>query len=77
MTKDNIAHMDWLRKRLEESDDDLLKELPRHTIQMLMGAEADALCGAEYRKRSSKRTNRRNGYRAPRAPDTRIGTLVC
>lgn len=40
-----------------------------------MSAEADEICGAEYRKRSSERVNRRNGYRPPRAFDTRMGTL--
>ena len=75
MAKNNIAHMDWLRKQLEAIDDDLLKELLHNTIEMLMGAEADAICGAEYRKRSSDRTNRRNGYRPPRDLDTRLGTL--
>ena len=75
MAKDNIAHLDWLRKQLEATDDDLLKELLHHTIELLMGAEADALCGAEYRKRCSDRTNRRNGYRPARDLDTRVGTL--
>jgi putative transposase len=40
-----------------------------------MSAEADEICGAEYRKRSPERVNMRNGYRPPRALDTRIGTL--
>ncbi len=75
MAKDNIAHLDWLRKKLQETGDDLLKELLHHTIEMLMSAEADAICGAEYRKRSSERVNSRNGYRPPRALDTRMGTL--
>ncbi len=43
-------------------------------IQMLMGAEADALCGAGYRERSEARLTRRNGYRT-REFDTRVGTL--
>jgi putative transposase len=75
LAKENITHIDWLRKKLEETDDDLLKELLHHTIQELMGAEADAICGAEYRTRSSERVNTRNGYRPPRAFDTRLGTL--
>ena len=43
-------------------------------IHTLMGAEADALCGAGYGERSAERTNSRNGYRH-RQFDTRAGTL--
>src|SRR5712671_2580004 len=39
-----------------------------------MGAEAGALCGADYGQRSTERTNQRNGYRH-REFDTRAGTL--
>jgi len=42
--------------------------------EALMGAEADAVCGAEYRSRDEGRTNRRNGYRL-REWDTRAGVL--
>jgi putative transposase len=42
--------------------------------QALMGAEADALCGAGYGERSSERVNIRNGYRE-RDWDTRVGTI--
>jgi len=75
LAKDNITHIEWLRKKLEENDSDVLKEMLLLTIDTLMGAEADAICGAEYRKRSSERVNTRNGYRPPRAFDTRLGTL--
>jgi transposase-like protein len=40
----------------------------------LMGAEADALCGAPYGERSPERVNQRNGYRTRRW-DTRAGTI--
>ncbi len=75
MARDNITHIEWLRKKLEENDSDVLEEMLLLTIDTLMGAEADAICGAEYRKRSSERVNTRNGYRPPRAFDTRLGTL--
>jgi putative transposase len=39
-----------------------------------MGAEVDAVCGAEYGARSAERTNTGNGYRA-REWDTRAGTV--
>jgi transposase-like protein len=43
-------------------------------VHALMGAEADAVCGAEYGVRSDERTNTRNGYRH-RDWDTRAGTI--
>jgi putative transposase len=43
-------------------------------VQALMGAEADALCGAPLGQRSADRVNQRNGYRERRL-DTRVGTL--
>ncbi len=42
--------------------------------EALMGAEADAVCGAPFGVRSPDRTNTRNGYRA-RDWDTRAGTI--
>jgi Transposase, Mutator family len=42
--------------------------------EALMGAEAEAVCGAGYGERSPERVNRRNGYRE-RDWDTRVGTI--
>jgi transposase-like protein len=42
--------------------------------QQLMGAEADAICGAGYGEVSAERVNSRNGYR-DRRWDTRAGTI--
>jgi transposase-like protein len=64
----------WLRKQLEEADVDLLREMVTTFAQALMGAEADAVCGAAFGERSSERTNTRNGYRA-REWDTRAGSI--
>ncbi len=64
----------WLRKHLETADADLLREMLGTFIQALMGAEADALCGAPYGTRSPERVNTRNGYRS-RPFNTRTGTL--
>jgi putative transposase len=64
----------WLRKQLEEASPDLLREMVREFAEALMGAEADALCGADYGERSPERVNIRNGYRE-RAWDTRVGTI--
>jgi putative transposase len=64
----------WLRKQLEEASPDLLRAMVQEFAEGLMGAEADALCGAAYGERSSERVNRRNGYRG-RDWDTRVGSI--
>ena len=63
-----------LAERLTTTHPDVLRELLATFIHTLMGAEADALCGAGYGERSTERTNSRNGYRH-RQFDTRAGTL--
>ena len=63
-----------LEDRLATASPDLLRELLSTFIHALMGAEADALCGAGYGERSENRTNTRNGYRH-RDFDTRVGTF--
>jgi putative transposase len=63
-----------LTERLTAAHPDVLRELLSMFIHTLMGAEADALCGAGYGERSTDRTNQRNGYRH-REFDTRAGTL--
>jgi transposase-like protein len=65
---------DWIRKGFEEHGEDLLREMVKAFAQVLMGAQVDALCGAEYGSRTPTRVNQRNGYRN-RAWDTRVGTL--
>ena len=61
-------------KVLEEAEPDDLRSLLSSMIHLLMNAEADTVCGAEYGQRSTDRNNHRNGYR-PRKLDTRMGTL--
>ncbi|MEQ7129554.1 IS256 family transposase, partial [Actinopolymorpha sp. B11F2] len=53
---------------------DLLRQLLGTFIDVLMGAEADAICGAPYGVPSPDRVNSRNGYRH-RDFDTRAGTI--
>jgi transposase-like protein len=53
---------------------DLLRELVEQTINALLSADADAVCGAGYGERSPERVNRRNGYRE-RDWDTRVGSI--
>jgi putative transposase len=64
----------FLAEHLERAEPDLLRAMLRTFVEALMGAEADAVCGAPYGVRSEERTNSRNGYRA-REWDTRTGTV--
>jgi transposase-like protein len=64
----------WLEEQLAQASPDLLRSMVQTFAEALMGAEADAVCGAAYGERSDQRTNTRNGYRR-RAWDTRAGTV--
>jgi putative transposase len=64
----------WLRKQLEDAHPDLLRVMVKEMAEALMGAEADAVCGAGYGERTPERVNRRNGYRE-RDWDTRVGSI--
>jgi putative transposase len=65
---------EWLREQLEEASPDLLRAMVQDFAVALMGAEADALCGARYGERSPERVNGRNGDRG-REWDTRVGSI--
>jgi putative transposase len=75
LVTDRIDALESFRKQLEGADVDLLREMVKVFAEQLMGADADAACGADYGERSPERTNRRNGYRE-RAWDTRAGTIA-
>lgn len=62
-----------VRKHLE-ANPDLLREMLQALAEAVMGAEADAICGASYGERSAERVNSRNGYRE-RQWDTRVGSV--
>jgi putative transposase len=64
----------WLRKQVEEAHPDLLRAMVKEMAEALMGAEADAVCGAGWGERSPEWVNRRNGYRE-RDWDTRVGSI--
>ena len=64
----------WLEEQLAQASPDLLRSMVQTFAEALMGAEADAVCGAAYGERSQERTNIRNGYRR-REWDTRAGTI--
>src|SRR5690242_2613736 len=64
----------WLQEQLAQASPDLLRSMVATFAEALMGAEADAVCGAGYGERSADRTNTRNGYRR-REWDTRAGSI--
>ena len=70
----SIDPAQFLSEHLERAEPDLLRAMLKTFIDVLMGAEADALCGAPYGARSADRVNFRNGYRS-REWDTRAGTM--
>jgi transposase-like protein len=72
--KPSIDPARMLHDQLATASPDLLRDLLSTFIDALMGAEADALCGAPYGVASPERVNQRNGYRH-RDFDTRAGTL--
>jgi putative transposase len=74
MVDPRMDAMAWLRKQLAEECPDLARAMLERVASELMGAEADALCGAAYGEPSPERVNQRNGYRARRW-DTRAGTI--
>ena len=63
-----------LGQALAEASPDLMRELLQTMINALLSADADAVCGAEWGRRSEERINHRNGYRH-RPLDTRVGTI--
>ena len=60
-------------EQLGQASPDLLRTMVTTFAEALMGAEADAVCGAGYGERSDERTNTRKGYRR-RDWDTRAGS---
>lgn len=74
MVDSNMKALAVLRKRIEDGEVNIPLEMVKAFAEHLMGAEADALCGAGYGERSPERVNHRNGYRL-RDWDTRVGTM--
>lgn len=64
----------FLDEHLAQASPDLLRSMLKTFAEALMGAEAEAICGAGYNARSVERTNHRNGYRERRW-DTRAGSI--
>jgi putative transposase len=70
----SIDPASFLAEHLERAEPELLRSMLKTFVDALMGAEADAICGAPYGVRAEERVNSRNGYR-PREWDTRAGTM--
>ncbi|MBS4753242.1 IS256 family transposase [Nocardioides sp. zg-ZUI104] len=64
----------FLDEQLSQASPDLMRDLLTTFVNALLGAQADAVCGAGYGERTPERVNSRNGYRH-RELDTRVGTL--
>jgi hypothetical protein len=64
----------FLNEQLAQASPDLMRDLLTTFVNALLGAQADAVCGAGYGERTEERVNSRNGYRH-RELDTRVGTL--
>jgi len=54
----SIDPAQFLSERLEHAEPDLLRAMLKTFIDALMGAEADALCGASYGARTEDRACR-------------------
>jgi putative transposase len=74
VTQPSIALPIALRKCVEQSSPDVLRELVKIVVEKLMSEEADGVCGADFGERSTERINSRNGYRM-RPWDTRLGSI--
>jgi transposase-like protein len=70
----SIDAIEWLRKQIEETAPDPMKAMLTTMVGVLMSAEVDAVCGADYGERADERVNSRNGYRT-RPWDTRVGSI--
>jgi putative transposase len=70
----SIDPAQFLNEQLSQASPDLMRDLLTTFVNALLGAQADAVCGAGYGERSPERVNSRNGYRH-RDLDTRVGTL--
>ena len=74
MTRPHTTDLNELCKRIADETGDMMRHLLKATVQDLLGAEADELCGAPGHARSPDRVNSRNGYPSRRW-DTRVGSM--
>ena len=75
MTNRNVIEpQSFLADMIERNDPDMLRAMMQRFLNVLMSAEASALCNAGYNELTDERVNSRNGYRV-RPFDTRLGTM--
>lgn len=75
MTNRNVIEPQaFLADTIERNDPDMLRSMMQRFLNVLMSAEASALCNAGYNEVTDERVNSRNGYRV-RPFDTRLGTM--
>ncbi len=71
MARGGVADLEFLRRKVFESDGDVLGNLVFGVIQIMMSAEANGACRAGCGGRSGERVNHRNGD-MDRPFDTRL-----
>ncbi len=74
MANTSMDTVSVVREMIERAHPDQLRAMVKVMAEKLMGAEADAICGAPYGECSPERVNQRNGYRT-REWDTRAGSI--
>ena len=48
MADTTVSGGPWLRKRVDEVDQDFLRDLVKTVVEALMSVDADSVCGAPY-----------------------------
>ena len=48
MADTTVSGDSWLRKRVDEVDQDFLRDLVKTVVEALMSVDADSVCGASY-----------------------------
>lgn len=70
----DIDPSSYIEDLLAQASPDLLRQMLQDTLNTILSAQADQVCGATYNTPDPERVNHRNGYRH-RDFDTRVGTL--
>jgi len=76
MVKDRVGTPGWLRRRIEDADTDLLREMVKSVTEVFVSAEASAASGSTYRDPSAFEASRKEhaaGMLHPPKPVDRLG----
>lgn len=74
MATTKMNPMTGLRKQLDSNGVEVLQRLIKDTVQQLVAAEVDTICGREHGARNGDTVDSRNAFRQ-RAWDTRAGAI--